>query len=47
LSLETAARVANAVAGVAVSKVCRATVSPTELLDVLLEAAPEFRTLGE
>jgi D-beta-D-heptose 7-phosphate kinase/D-beta-D-heptose 1-phosphate adenosyltransferase len=47
LSLETAARVANAAAGVAVSKVGTATVSPAELLDALLEEAPEFRTASE
>jgi D-beta-D-heptose 7-phosphate kinase/D-beta-D-heptose 1-phosphate adenosyltransferase len=47
LSVETAARVANAAAGVAVSKVGTATVSPAELLDALLEEAPEFRTADE
>jgi D-beta-D-heptose 7-phosphate kinase/D-beta-D-heptose 1-phosphate adenosyltransferase len=47
LSVETAARVANAAAGVAVSKVGTATVSPAELFDALLEEAPEFSTAGE
>jgi D-beta-D-heptose 7-phosphate kinase/D-beta-D-heptose 1-phosphate adenosyltransferase len=47
LSLETAARVANAAAGVAVAKVGTATVTPAELLDALLEEAPDFRTADE
>jgi D-beta-D-heptose 7-phosphate kinase/D-beta-D-heptose 1-phosphate adenosyltransferase len=46
LSIETAARVANAAGGVSVSKVGTAVVSPTELLDALLEAAPDFEPLS-
>jgi D-beta-D-heptose 7-phosphate kinase/D-beta-D-heptose 1-phosphate adenosyltransferase len=42
LSVETAARVANAAAGLAVCKVGTAVVTPAEVLAALLEAAPEF-----
>ena len=42
LSVEAASRLANAAAGVAVSKVGTAAVSPGELLAALLEASPEF-----
>jgi D-beta-D-heptose 7-phosphate kinase/D-beta-D-heptose 1-phosphate adenosyltransferase len=45
LSVEVAARVANAAGGVSVSKVGTAIVSPAELLEALLEAAPEFESL--
>lgn len=45
LSDETAARVANAAAGLAVCKVGTAVVSPDELLSALLEAAPAFEKL--
>lgn len=42
LPAETAARVANAAGGLAVCKVGTATVTPAELLDALLEAAPNW-----
>ena len=42
LSVETAARVANAAAGVAVCKVGTTVVTPAEALAALLDAAPEF-----
>ncbi len=46
LSVEEAARVANAAGGVAVSKIGTATVSPGELLAALLEDAPVFHFNG-
>ena len=42
LAVEDAARLANAAAGVTVSKVGTAAVEPSELLAALLEASPEF-----
>jgi rfaE bifunctional protein kinase chain/domain len=42
LTIELAARVANAAAGLAVCKVGTAVVKPDELLATLLEAAPDF-----
>jgi rfaE bifunctional protein kinase chain/domain len=45
LSIETAARLANAAAGVAVCKVGTAVVAPAEVLAALLEAAPDFQPL--
>lgn len=46
LTLEIAARIANAAAGLAVCKVGTAIVTPTELLVALLEAAPDFEPLS-
>jgi D-beta-D-heptose 7-phosphate kinase/D-beta-D-heptose 1-phosphate adenosyltransferase len=46
LSVETAARVANAAAGVVVCKVGTATATPNELLAALRNDAPEFAPLG-
>ena len=46
LSVEAAARLANAAAGVSVSKVGTAVVRPAELAAALAEAAPEFVPLG-
>jgi rfaE bifunctional protein kinase chain/domain len=45
LSVETAARLANAAAGLAVCKVGTAVVTPDEVLEALLEAAPDFQPL--
>lgn len=47
LSVETAARVANAAAGLAVCKVGTAVVAPAELLAALLEATPDYEPLAE
>lgn len=46
LPLEIAARLANAAAGLAVCKVGTSVVTPAELIDALLEAAPEFQPLS-
>src|SRR5262249_7116476 len=45
IEVETAARVANAAAGVAVCKVGTAVVKPNELLAALQENAPDFTPL--
>jgi D-beta-D-heptose 7-phosphate kinase/D-beta-D-heptose 1-phosphate adenosyltransferase len=42
LTVEVAAQVANAAAGLAVCKVGTAVVTPHEVIATLLEAAPEF-----
>jgi D-beta-D-heptose 7-phosphate kinase/D-beta-D-heptose 1-phosphate adenosyltransferase len=45
-SVEVAARLANAAASLAVCKVGTAVVKPEELLDALLEAAPDFLSIA-